>query len=77
MVSAAMATACGDPCGAVPGADFADLPKPPQIYHECKRHSFVIYIHRANFLLQGFNSYRSELEMLTRLCSEHTVKQKG
>ena len=50
-----MATACGDPCSAVPGADFTDLPKPPQIYHECKRHSFVVYVYCVNFVSRGFN----------------------
>ena len=72
-----MATPCGDPCGAVPGADFTDLPRPPQIYHECKRHGFVIYIHRVIFPPQGFNSYRAELEILTQLFTVTIVKRKG
>ena len=43
MVSVVVAPPRGDPCGEVPGADFGELPRLPQSYHEHNRHGFEAY----------------------------------
>ena len=50
MVSVAVATPRGDPCGKVPGGERSDLRRPPQIYHQHKRTCFDILISYDNFL---------------------------
>ena len=50
MVSVAVATPRGDPCGGVPGGTRPDLPRLPQIYHRHKCTCFEIFISYDNFL---------------------------
>ena len=42
-------------CGEVPGADFGELPRLPQSYHEHSRHGFEVLGCSVNFLPRDFN----------------------
>ena len=50
MVSVAVATSCGDPCGKVSGGDFGDLSSSPENLSGHNRHCFEVYIPPAKCL---------------------------
>lgn len=73
MGSVAVATPRGDPCGEVPGADFDELPRPPQNYHGHNQYISVILMNPSNYLAGQIFFPPLDLELFTPLLSEITV----